>query len=146
MQVKKSTFFLSVLLSAFASAFISNYFLNSNNNTPRIENNHTEEDKSKNFFLLVDLEFADSESLDIFYQAFKPLSEYVLSKEKGTLTYEVLVSDKNPNKVLILEKYINKDYYLNVHKTSEPFLTFRPILSKLTEEKKVIVNGNSYTY
>lgn len=144
MSVSKSTLYLSILFSSALTLAVTNY-LYSTTSTLSSTNSQVAK-KDEEFFLLVNLEFADSQALAVFREAFKPLSAYVLSQEKGTLVYEVLYSDQDSNKVLIFEKYINKDYYLNVHKTSEPFLTFRPILAKLTEEGKVKVDGSSYTY
>jgi quinol monooxygenase YgiN len=98
------------------------------------------------FSLLVTLQFQDADSLRTFQTAFAPVAQHVLANEPDTLAYEALLSDKDPLQVLVLERYRNEDHaYLQVHKSSAPFLKFRPQLAKLQEEGKVTVSGHSYT-
>lgn len=97
------------------------------------------------FSLLVTLTFEAAEHKEQFLNDFKPLAEYVKSSEPDTLAYEVLLSDKDPLEVMILERYKDKENaYLTVHKSSEPFLAFRPKLQAMQEKGLVKVSGNSY--
>ena len=51
-------------------------------------------------------------------------------------------SDKNPLQVLILERYINKAAYLEVHKSTPEFIEFR---KKLTDMSSTMtMDGHSY--
>jgi quinol monooxygenase YgiN len=98
------------------------------------------------FSLLVTLQFQDADALRTFQAAFAPLAQYVRANEPDTLAYEALLSDKDPLQVLVLERYRNKEHaYLQVHKSSAPFLQFRPQLAKLQDEGKVTLSGHSYT-
>lgn len=97
------------------------------------------------FSLLVTLQFQDDQSLQTFLQYITPVAKYVRDHEPDTLAYEVLLSDKDPLQVLVLERYRDKEEaYLKVHKSSKPFLEFRPKLGKLQEEGKVVISGHSY--
>ena len=92
------------------------------------------------FWLIVEATFKSEADLATFQDAFKTLSDYVSKNEPNTLTYQVAKSDKDPLKVVIVERYLTKDDYLNVHRTSQPFLKFRPILHALGPT----ISGNSY--
>jgi quinol monooxygenase YgiN len=97
------------------------------------------------FSLLVTLQFESTEYKQKFLEDIKPVAQYVKEREPETIAYEVLLSDKNPLEVLILERYKDKDNaYLRIHKLSKPFLSFRPKLQKMQENGHVKVTGNSY--
>lgn len=97
------------------------------------------------FSLLVTLQFQDDASLQIFLEAIRPVAKHVLENEPDTLAYEVLLSDKDPLQVLVLERYRDKENaYLKVHKSSEPFLQFRPVLGQMQQDGKVTISGHSY--
>ena len=97
------------------------------------------------FSLLVTLNFQDDESLQVFLKAFEPLANHVRDNEPDTLAYEILLSDKDPLQVLILERYRDKENaFLKIHRSSEPFLSFRPKLAELEKEGKVTISGHSY--
>lgn len=97
----------------------------------------------KAFFLGVAITFPNKEDLEVFKHHFRPLAAYVEKYELGTLSYELLESDKDPLRIQILERYQDKDYYLNVHKTSAAFLKFREELQHLVT-KGAIISGESY--
>jgi len=89
--------------------------------------------------------FKTDESLNQFQIDFKPLGEYVNAHETGTLTYVAMQSDKNPLMVTILERYEDKEKaFLEVHRSSEPFLAFRPKLSAMAEAGLVTISGESF--
>jgi quinol monooxygenase YgiN len=73
-------------------------------------------------------------------------SKYVKEHEPNTLAYEVLLNDKDPLQVLILERYKEKaDAYLQVHRSSAAFLEFRPKLKAMVEKGHVTrMEGHSY--
>lgn len=97
------------------------------------------------FSLLVTLQFQDDDSLQQFLKDIAPVARYVKEHEPDTLAYEVLLSDKDPLQVLVLERYRDKENaYLKVHKSSEPFLIFRPKLAQMQTDGKVTISGHSY--
>lgn len=100
---------------------------------------------SSPFSLLVSLQFTEEQHKQTFLQAFHPVAQHVRQHEPDTLAYEALLSDKDPLRILILERYRDKDNaYLKIHKGSEPFLAFRPKLKALQDAGHVTVSGESY--
>ena len=94
---------------------------------------------------MVHLDFKDTDSLQYFLEAFAPVARYVKENEPDTLAYEALLSDKDPLHVLVLERYRDKENaYLKVHRSSKPFLKFRPKLGELEKAGKVTIKGHSY--
>ena len=75
-----------------------------------------------------------------FATEFSKFADYVLSHEPTTLSYETAESDKEDNQVVIIERYVNKDAYLNIHKKSAEFLEFRGKLAAMDVE----ISGHSY--
>lgn len=105
----------------------------------------TMSDDSHPFSLLVKLTFTAEEHKETFLNDIAPLAQYVKDNELDTIAYEVLLSDKDPLRVLILERYKDKEHaFLTVHKNSKPFLEFRPKLLALQEAGHVTVDGESY--
>ncbi|KAJ1463156.1 hypothetical protein M885DRAFT_504733 [Pelagophyceae sp. CCMP2097] len=93
------------------------------------------------FVLVVELEFKSIEDRDAAVAAIKPVAAHCRANEPGTLTYEISFSDSDPLKVLFIERYADKETaFLAVHKTSAPFLKFRPVLAKLAPK----ITGQSY--
>jgi quinol monooxygenase YgiN len=96
------------------------------------------------FSLLVTLTFVDAASKDNFLTAFTRLARYVREEEPNTLAYDALQSENDPLQLLILERYVDKNYYLQTHKTSAAFLEFRPKLQVMLNTKQVTMSGHSY--
>lgn len=92
------------------------------------------------FWLVVAVTFNQEADVATFEKAFKPLAEYVTKAETSTLSYGFAKSDSDPKRILIFERYATKQAYLDVHKTSEAFLAFRPQLSALNAK----IDGHSY--
>lgn len=78
--------------------------------------------------------------MQTFEKAFTPLAAYVTEKEPHTVSYAYARSDKDPKKIMIYERYRDKEAYLDIHKHSEPFLKFRPQLQELD----ATIEGESY--
>ena len=57
------------------------------------------------FLLMIHLEFHNEEERDAWISLFRPLAEYCLQNEPGTLGYDVAIADSNPLKVLVYERY-----------------------------------------
>jgi quinol monooxygenase YgiN len=97
------------------------------------------------FSLLVTLHFTATEHKEQFLRDFAPVAAHVQAHEPDTLAYEVLMSDQDSLQVLVLERYKDKDHaYLIVHRSSEPFLAFRPKLKAMQDAGYVTVSGHSY--
>ena len=98
------------------------------------------------FTLLVKLNFATSSLVSSFLLAeIQPLCDYIRRFEPTTLSYEVLLSDKDDTMVTLLERYEDKDNaYLTVHRSSVPFQNFRAKLKTMQEKGLVKVDGGSY--
>lgn len=93
------------------------------------------------FVLLVDVIFASVEDRDAALKLWTPVAMHCRDHEPGTLTYEAAISDSDPNRIVFLERYTTKDVaYLQVHKSSSAFLTFREALSRFTPR----ISGHSY--
>mmetsp|Transcript_39740 Transcript_39740/g.95898 ORF Transcript_39740/g.95898 Transcript_39740/m.95898 type:complete len:238 (-) Transcript_39740:169-882(-) len=97
------------------------------------------------FSLFVTLEFTSDVYLQQFLTDLKPVADYVRENERGTISYEVLRSDKDPLRVMLMERYKDKEVaYLQVHRSSEPFLEYRPKLKAMEEAGYVKIVGESY--
>jgi quinol monooxygenase YgiN len=98
------------------------------------------------FSLLVTLTFTESTCKEQFILDITPLCEYIRQYESNTtLSYEVLRSDSNPLQVLVLERYEDKETaYLQIHKSSPPFLQFRAQLQEMQQKGHVTIQGASY--
>jgi quinol monooxygenase YgiN len=97
------------------------------------------------FSLLVTLVFTAEEYKQLFLKEFAPLAIYVSKHEPQTIAYEALQSDQNPLQILIMERYRDKEVaYLQIHKSSQPFLEFRPKLTGMQEAGHVTISGHSY--
>lgn len=97
------------------------------------------------FTLLVTLNFSGEEHKAQFLRDIEPVALYCKENESGTLAYEVLLSDSDPLQVLFLERYQDKEVaYLQIHKSSAPFLEFRAKLQAMQEQGHVKISGHSY--
>lgn len=93
------------------------------------------------FILIINIKFKDNKDMNYFINNFLILQKYCLDKEKDfLLQYEYAISDKNKNKIVIIEKYINKESYLNIHRKSIKFLNFKENIKNLN----LIISGESY--
>jgi quinol monooxygenase YgiN len=97
------------------------------------------------FSLLVTLKFSALEHKEQFLLDIAPVAAYCKRHEPDTLAYEILLSDKDPLQVLVLERYRDKENaYLQIHRSSNPFLAFRAKLNTMQEAGSVTVSGESY--
>lgn len=94
--------------------------------------------------LAVTLRFkSDSDKIE-FKNNLAPYALYVEQNEPQTLSYILSESDKDPKQVHIMERYIDKNAYLNVHKKSPEFLAFRKGLLEMQNNGRVTIEGHSY--
>jgi quinol monooxygenase YgiN len=96
------------------------------------------------FLLSVVMKFKSIEAKEHFQVLFQPYSEYVRLNEPQTLSYVLYESDKEATQVMIFERYMNKEAYLNIHRVSKEFLSFREKLQSMVSESLVELNGHSY--
>ncbi|CAM9975915.1 unnamed protein product, partial [Heterosigma akashiwo] len=96
------------------------------------------------FVLGVTATFVSVEHKREFVRLFRPVAEYVKQQEKTTLSYELLFSDKDELRIYIFEQYENKSSYLNIHKRSAEFLSFRADLQGMLDKKHAALEGDSY--
>mmetsp|Transcript_18309 Transcript_18309/g.25810 ORF Transcript_18309/g.25810 Transcript_18309/m.25810 type:complete len:165 (-) Transcript_18309:265-759(-) len=97
------------------------------------------------FTLLVTVKFSAEEHMETFFADIKPLCDYIRESEPTTIGFEVLKSDRDPLLVTIMERYVDKEEaFLNIHRSSEPFLAFRPKLKALQDAGFVEISGNSF--
>lgn len=96
------------------------------------------------FVLGVTVKFVAKEDKEEFLVAFKPLAEHISKFEKTTVSYELMDSDKDHLQLYILERYVDKQAYLEIHKKTPEFLSFREKVATLQREKGVTLDGNSY--
>mmetsp|Transcript_14992 Transcript_14992/g.36006 ORF Transcript_14992/g.36006 Transcript_14992/m.36006 type:complete len:122 (+) Transcript_14992:223-588(+) len=62
-----------------------------------------------------------------------------------TLSYKVAISDGDPLKVVVIERYTDKDHgFLEVHRSGKEFLKFRKRLKSMQESGDVRIDGDSY--
>ncbi|KAL7570460.1 hypothetical protein ACA910_004246 [Epithemia clementina (nom. ined.)] len=113
------------------------------------------------FSLLVTLQFDNAQSQQQFLQEITHVAQYVHDHEPHTLSYLVLQQQQQqqqqpnshnnrqqqhgPLRMMVLERYQDKDQaYLQIHKSSRPFLQFRPKLQAMANAQKVQITGHSY--
>jgi quinol monooxygenase YgiN len=94
-------------------------------------------------YIGVKIVFPTIEAKETFINDFIPVAEYVRKYELTTISYELLLSDKDKLLIYILERYVNKKAYLEIHKKSNEFLTFREKFQKLINDGAK-VDGESY--
>ena len=121
--------------------FLSGYFANNGVSARKTLRNGSDTYHKNAFILHVNLEFDSVEDKLRFKQLFIPMAQYVRTKEPTTLSYIVADSDKDPKKVIIVERYIDKSAYTDIHRTSNEFLAFREQFQTFTNLK---INGESY--
>ncbi len=122
---------------------IGNYFGSSNKNELKshqvLVNGRSPYNKTV-FDLFVTLDFEDDKEKQTFKSLFQNYALWIKKHETTTISYELAESDKAPNRIIIIERYINKDAYLKIHRETDQFREFRSKLSGL----KVTINGDSY--
>jgi len=94
------------------------------------------------FVLCVTLQFKSEPARDAFKGLFAGFAAWVRANEPFTLSYDVLQSDKDALKVMIVERYATRGDYAEGHRTSAEFLAFRAKLKAM--EATYTMTGDSY--
>lgn len=92
----------------------------------------------------VNLTFNNEADRDKYIDLWRPLAEHVSQNEPKTLAFEFCIGRKDPSKCLILERYISKEAYLEVHKTSAAYLQYKAATAALGKRAPLISNGTSF--
>lgn len=105
----------------------------------------TKSQPRKTFTLLVHLKFQDVASLQEFGILFHDMATYVRDFEPTTVSYQLLVDKEESLERLLLERYVSKQAYLEIHKVSTHFLQiFRPKLQAIQDAQRVTLTGSSW--
>ena len=137
---------------AFYFLVLSNPAENCSDSLP-IRSAHTRRDHQRNtagstdiFTLCVTLNFQSTEGIDKFRPIFISYSDWVEKNEPTTLSYQLLRHDSKPLEVMILERYVTKDAYSNVHRKSDRFREFNSEFLGLQNISggQFAISGNSY--
>jgi quinol monooxygenase YgiN len=104
---------------------------------------------SRVFTLSVALKFRDEQAKSDFLSLLSTYSPYVEEHEPTTLTYQMMQSDKDSLEMLLLERYVNKNAYLNVHRKSPEFVRYREKVTALSGvdgggAPGLVMQGSSY--
>jgi quinol monooxygenase YgiN len=94
------------------------------------------------FFLGITIKFNTEEDKKVFFSIFGPYAQFVATTELGTISYELSESDKSNLQIFLVERYINKEAYLDIHRKTEEFIKFRSKLSELSTT--MVMDGHSY--
>lgn len=134
-----ATFALGLIIGMTA-CFMGSYLFDRSASAalPRRESSHPHA-----FFLGVTVKFPSVADKERFKALFQPLAEFVKREEFSTISYELSESDREPTQVFILERYRDKQAYLEVHKHSKEFLSFRAKFQEMIDQGAV-VDGHSY--
>ena len=93
------------------------------------------------FVLIVSVTLRSAEQMAQLERTFQPLASYIVANEPTTLSYELIRSDRDPNRAAIIERYADKENaYKRVHRTSAAFRAFRPVLQEMGAQ----LDGHSY--
>lgn len=94
------------------------------------------------FFLGITIKFKSEEDKKVFFSIFGPYAQFVAKEEFGTISYELSESDTSPLQIYLVERYISKEAYLNIHRKTDEFIKFRATLSALSDT--MVMDGHSY--
>ena len=94
------------------------------------------------FFLGITIKFNTIQDKENFTNIFRPYAQYVAIVEPGTISYELSESDKDPLQIFLVERYIDKNAYLDVHRGTDTFIAFRSKLAGLGAT--MTMDGHSY--
>ena len=94
------------------------------------------------FALLITIKFFSAADKQAFKELFAPFAQWVSINEPTTISYELSESDKDEKQIFITERYLTKNDYLEVHRKSPTFLTFRQKMADMSST--FTMEGHSY--
>ena len=135
--------FVTLSMGIFAGFLINDLLIKGTSNKQRESSNGIRESKHKAaFFLAITIVFNSADVKQKFIEIFSPYAKYVATVEPGTISYELSESDKTPLQIFLVERYVNKEAYIDIHRKTDTFITFR---AKLTElGGSMTMDGHSY--
>ena len=108
---------------------------------PYTLNDHTSDNTNNSniaegdaFILSIMIEFQTRKGVQHFEKLFSSMAKWVQEHEQTTTSYSFATSDKDPLKGLIFEQYVNKEAYLNIHKSSSQFLDFKKRMVAMNDD------------
>ena len=136
--------FIYIAIGAVLGAVLAMAFMKSHSATTRNGHYYSSSGKESFFFLGVTVKFRSLEDKQYFKSLFVPMANYVDKFEEKTMSYKLYESDSNPLQGFILERYVNKDAFVEIHRKSQEFNAFRSKLKTLEADKGVVLDGHSY--
>eukprot|EP00978_Attheya_sp_CCMP212_P047405 scaffold421352_cov51-Attheya_sp.AAC.1 len=89
--------------------------------------------------LSVSMTFESAEKVEKARKTLNEYASYIEKNEPNTLGYQVYTSDKDPLRIMIMERYPDIAD-LDVHRESDMFKKVRPVLADLNP----VIEGHSY--
>lgn len=96
----------------------------------------------KAFVLAITVEFETEEDRDVWLKLWADTAKYVADNEPRTLSYETMIADTNPLKVMVFERYPSKSDLTDIHQVSAKYKEFKAMRSNF--KFKTTVTGQSY--
>ena len=91
--------------------------------------------------LIVKLKFDSANKVKKLQSLIEPLAKYIREHEPTTLSYQLLISDKDPLVATVFERYADKEKaFLEIHRSSAEFKVFREALTALNPT----IDGHSF--
>ena len=135
--------FVTLSIGIFAGFIINDQIINGSSKKQLESTNSIRESKHKAaFFLAITITFNSADVKQQFMGIFGPYAKYVAAVEPGTISYELSESDKTPLQIFLVERYVNKEAYINIHRKTDTFVTFRAKLAALGGN--LTMDGHSY--
>ena len=101
--------------------------------------------ENQTFFLIVFLTFVTEDVLHDFTAGFKEYQAYVRNNEPYTLQFEMARSDQSEKRLMVIERYLNKDRdYLKTHRKSFEFTSWRSRVADWEQKGLVKITGESF--
>jgi quinol monooxygenase YgiN len=135
--------FVTLSIGIFAGFIINDLIVNGANKKQIVSTNSIRESKHKAaFFLAITIKFVSADVKQKFMGLFGPFAKYIAEVEPGTISFELSESDKTPLQIFLVERYVNKEAYIDIHRKTDTFIAFR---AKITElGASVTMDGHSY--
>ena len=101
--------------------------------------------ENQTFFLILFLTFLTEDVLHDFTAGFKEYQAYVRNNEPYTLQFEMARSDQSEKRLMVIERYFNKDRdYLKTHRKSFEFTSWRSRVADWEQKGLVKITGESF--
>lgn len=96
------------------------------------------------FVLVVRLRFRSVTERDAWLREWAPLAAAVRRDEPRTLSFELSISDRDPTRVVVIERYASRADYVQTHRSTAAFAEFKRRSAALPFFESIAVEGESY--